>query len=243
MNKPTIRQRLKKVFIEPRQVMLLDSHGGKQTRNIKIRPISIILIFLATFLVAFILGQRLSLGNNIQSLVPQHIQLQRHYDQLRSELAEANALNDLKEQQLGSMKQELLVQQSNNGELTERLRMLESILEARKGNGLQLLSADAKWVDKENIQYNLTLVKGGNYPRYISGNIQMSAQSPESETVEIELENQKSKLPFRIETHTFLRGLAKWEQDWRPDKILVTVFNHRGKELLQTDILLEGAPQ
>ena len=71
----------------------------------------------------------------------------------------------------------------------------------------------------------------------------MTAQSPESETVEIKLENQKTELPFRIETHTFLRGSAKWEQEWRPDKILLTVFNHRGKELLQTEILLEGAPQ
>lgn len=221
--------------------MLLDSHGGKQTRNLKIRPISIILLFLGTFLVAFFLGLRLMPANNVQSLVPQHIQLQRQYDQLHSQLAEANALNDLKEQQLESMKQELLAQQNTENELNHRLRMFESILEARKGNGLQLLHADAKWADNENIQYNLTLVKGGNYPRYISGHIQMTAQSPEAETVDIELENQKTELPFRIETHTFLRGSAKWEHEWRPNKITVTFFNHRGKELLQTEISLEGA--
>ncbi len=230
------------MIVEPRQVMLLDSHGGKQTRNIKIRPVSIILFILALFLIAFVLGSRLVPGNSAQSLIPQHIQLQQQYAQLHSELAEANALNDLKEQQLESMKQELLTQQSNNSELIKRLRMFESILEARKANGLQLLSATAKWTDRESIQYNLTLVKGGNYPRYLSGHVQISAQSPEIEPVEIKLENQKTKLPFRIETHTFLRGLAKWEQDWHPDKILVVVFNHRGKELLRTEIALEGAP-
>ena len=223
--------------------MLLDSHGSKQTRNLKIRPISIILFILGVFLIAFALGSRLPVSNSAQSLIPQHIQLQHQYDQLHSELAESNALNDLKEQQLESMKQELLAQQSINSELMQRLRMFESILEARKANGLQLLSASAKWSDRESIQYNLTLVKGGNYPRYLSGHVQMTAQSPEAETVEIELENQKTRLPFRIETHTFLRGLAKWNHDWHPDKILVVVYNHKGKELLQTEIVLEGAPQ
>ena len=237
-----IRQRLKKMLIEPRQIMLLDSHGRKQTRSLKVRPISIMLVFLVTFLVAFLLGYRFMPGTNMQSLVPQHIQLQRQYDQLRSELAEVNALNDLKKQQLESIKQELLAQQSNNNELNQRLRMFESILEARKANGLQLLNADAKWADKGSFQYNLTLVKGGNYPRYLSGNVKMTAQSPESTTVEIELENQKTELPFRIETHTFLRGLAKWNHEWRPNKILVTIFNHRGKELLKTEISLEGTP-
>lgn len=235
-------QRLRKMFVEPRQVMLLDSHGGKQTRNLKIRPISIILFILGSCLITFILGSRLPASDSTQSLIPQHIQLQHQYDQLHSELAEANALNDLKEQQLESMKQELLAQQSSSNELIQRLRMFESILEARKANGLQLLSAKAKWADGESIQYTLTLVKGGNYPRYRSGHIQMTAQSPEAETVEIELDNQKTKLPFRVETHTFLRGSAKWEHDWHPDKILLTIFNHRGKELLQAEILLEGAP-
>ena len=222
--------------------MLLDSQGGKQTRNLKVRPISIILFILFTFLIAMALGYNLPVSNSTQSLIPKHIQLQHQYDQLHSELAESNALNDLKEQQLESMKQELLAQQSSNSELIQRLRMFESILEARKANGLQLLNAKAKWADREGIQYNLTLVKGGNYPRYLSGIVKITAQSPEGEAVEIELENQKTELPFRVETHTFLRGLAKWGHDWHPDKILVVVFNHKGKELLQAEIALEGAP-
>lgn len=242
MKSLNIRQRLKKAVIEPRQIMLLDSHGGKQTRNLKIRPISVILLLLGIFLTAFFLGSRFTPGSNVPSLVPQHIQLQRQHDQLRSQQAELKALNDLKEQQLESMRQDLLTQRSDNHELHQRLRMFESILEARKANGLQLLNADATWTDKKNFQYHLTLVKGGNYPRYLSGHVQMSAQSPAAETVEIELENQKSELPFRIETHTFLRGSAKWEHEWKPDKIRLTVFDHRGKELLQTEITLEGRP-
>lgn len=242
MKSLNIRQRLRKMLFDHRQIMLLDSYGGKQTRNLKVRPIYIILIFLGTFLIAFLLGFRLTPSSHVQSLVPQHIQLQRQYDQLRSELAEISALNDLKEQQLESMKQELLTQQSSYNELTHRLRMFENILEARKANGLQLLHADATWKDGESFQYNLTLVKGGNYPRYISGKIQMTAQSPAAETIEIELNNQQTELPFRIETHTFLHGIAKWEQEWRPNKILVTIINHRGKQLLQTEISLEGAP-
>ena len=223
--------------------MMLDSHGRKPTKNLKIRPVSIFVTILVIALIAFIAGSQLNSDSGIQSLVPKHMQLQRQYEKLHSELAESRALHDLKEQQLESIKQELLAQQSLNSELSQRLRMLESILEARKAGGLQLLSAEAKWSDKETIQYNLTLVKGGNYPRYISGYLKLTTLSPESEAVEIELKSQKTRLPFRTETHTFLRGSAKWEHDWQPEKITATLFNSRGKELLQHEIILEGAPK
>ena len=84
---------------------------------------------------------------------------------------------------------------------------------------------------------------GGNYPRRVSGAISLTALSPEGETIEISLSEQNSRLPFRIETHTFLRGSAKWEYDWHPDKFLAVIFGRKGKELLQMEITVEGAPQ
>ncbi|MES0370723.1 MAG: hypothetical protein ABUK11_00455 [Mariprofundaceae bacterium] len=243
MDKLTFRQRLMNAFVRPRQIMLLDSQSGKPARNIKVSFMSIVLIFLGIIAAIFFMGTQSVSTNSTQSLIPQHVQLQRQYDQLHSGLAEANALNDLKERQLESLKQELFAQQEHNSELSNRLRMFESILEARKATGVKLLNAEATWIGKDSIHYNLTLVKGGSYPRRISGSISLTAISPEAEIIEISLGKQKSRLPFRIETHTFLRGSADWEYDWHPDKLLAVVFDRKGKELLQMEIAVKGVPQ
>lgn len=243
MDKPTLQRRLINAFIQPRQIMLLDSQSGKPARNIKVSFMSVVLIFLGIIALTFFIGTRLNTTNRTQSLIPQHTQLQRQYDLLRGNLAESNALNELKERQIESLKQELLTQQDHNSELSNRLRMFESILEARKATGVKLLNAEAKWVGKNSIHYNLTLVKGGSYPRHVSGSVSLTALSPEGETIEISLGKQKSRLPFRIETHTFMRGSAEWEYDWHPDKLLAVVFDRRGRELLQMEIVVEGVPK
>ena len=69
------------------------------------------------------------------------------------------------------------------------------------------------------------------------------AQSPEGEKVTLQLNKQLTRLPFRIETHTFLRGLVQWDYDWFPEKLQATVFNYKGKELLQMELLIEGVPK
>jgi len=243
MEKLTFRQRLKNTFIRPRQLILLDSHGEKPARNLNIRLISVITTVVVIIAVAFVLGLISNPAGKGQLLIPQHLQLQRQYDQLQSELAEANAISDLKGRQLESLKGELLQQQEENGELSKRLRMLESILEARKADGIQLIKAQAKWTKAGSLHYDFTLVKGGSYPRFLTGSVLLSAQSPEGETVEIALGKQSARLPFRIETHTFLRGLAAWEHEWHPDKLLVTVYGSRGKELLQMELSVDGVPK
>ncbi|MDX8404255.1 MAG: hypothetical protein R8K54_07600 [Mariprofundaceae bacterium] len=243
MNKLTFRQRLVNTFIRRHQIMLLDSRSSKPARNINVSFMPIILALLGIIALAFFMGTQFDSTNHVQSLIPKHAQLQRQYDLLRNDLAESNALSDLKERQLESLKQELLTQQDHNSELSDHLRMFENILEARKATGVQLLNAEVKWVGKDSFHYNLTLVKGGNYPRRVSGAISLTALSPEGETIEISLSEQNSRLPFRIETHTFLRGSAKWEYDWHPDKFLAVIFGRKGKELLQMEIALEGVPQ
>jgi hypothetical protein len=244
MGKLTFRQRLENALIRPRQLILLDSHGGKPAKSLNVRIIVVFLVCLGVILATYIAGLNSSVSTGgVRSLIPQHMQLQRQHDQLANELAEAKALIEMKERQLESTRDELSAQQESNNELSQRLRMFESILEARKGSGLQMLNSEAVWDGKSSIRYNLTLVKGGNYPRNISGYITLTAQSPESETIEIMLTKEETRLPFRVETHTFLRGLVDWEHEWYPDKVVVTAFDNRGKELLQTEILVEGTPK
>lgn len=238
-----IRQRLYQIFIQPRQVILLDTQSGKPARNLRLRPISFILIFLLIAGSFAFLGTKLNRSDDNHSLLPQHLQLQRQHEQLLERLAEANANNELKDQQLGTLQQEMARQQQRASEPSRRLRMLESILEARKATGIQLLEANASWIENSAIRYNFTLVKGGNYPRWVSGSIALFAQSPEGEKVTLQLNKQLTRLPFRIETHTFLRGLAEWDYDWFPEKLQATVFNYKGKELLQMELLIEGVPK
>ncbi|MDT8377031.1 MAG: hypothetical protein RQ867_09910 [Mariprofundaceae bacterium] len=178
-----------------------------------------------------------------RTLLPQNLQLQRQHEQLLERFAEANANNELKDQQLETLQQEMATQQEQISELSRHLRMLENILEARKATGVQLLEASASWTGDDSIRYNFTLVKGGSYPRWVSGSITLTAQSPEGEKVTLPLNKQLTELPFRIETHTFLRGLAQWNYDWFPESLQVTVFNHKGAELLQTELSIEGVPK
>jgi hypothetical protein len=238
-----IRQRLYQIFIKPRQLILLDAQSGKPARNLRLRPISFILVFLLTAGSFTLLGMQLNRSDGNSSLLPQHLQLQRQHELLLERLAEANANNELKDQQLEALQQEMATQQQRASEPSRHLRMLESILEARKASGVQLLEASASWIGNDSIRYNFTLVKGGNYPRWVSGSIALVAQSPEGEIVTLQLNEQLTRLPYRIETHTFLRGLAQWDYDWFPEKLQATVFNHKGKELLQIELSIQGVPK
>jgi len=238
-----IRQRLHQLFIKPRQVMILDAQSGKPARNLNLRPISIVAVFLAVAISSALLTIQSIPSNSNRSLLPQHLQLQRQHEQVLERLAEANASNELKDQQLETLQQQMTSEQEQQSELSQRLHMLESILEARKATGVQLLEASASWVETDSIRYSFTLVKGGSYPRRVSGSLTVIAQSPEGEKITLQLNKQLTKLPYRIETHTFLRGLAHWDQAWFPEKLQVIVFNHRGKELLQTELSIEGAPK
>jgi hypothetical protein len=243
VDKFMLRQRLYQIFIKPRQLILLDAQSGKPARNLRLRPISFILVFLLIAGSFTFLGMQINRSDGNYSLLPQHLQLQRQHELLLERLAEASANNELKDQQLETLQQEITTQQQQASEPSQRLRMLESILEARKATGVQLLEASASWSGNNSIRYNFTLVKGGNYPRWVSGSMALVAQSPEGEKVTLQLNEQLTRLPFRIETHTFLRGLAQWNYDWFPEKLQATVFNRKGKELLQIELSIEGEPK
>lgn len=238
-----IRQRLYHIFIKPRQLILLDAQSGKPARNLKVRLIYFIPVFLLIAGSFTFLGMQFDHPDGNKSLLPQYLQLQRQHEQLQQRLAEANANNELKDQQLETLQQEMTAELQRASEPSQRLRMLENILQARKATGVQLLDASVTWIGNSSIRYNFTLVKGGSYPRWVSGSVALVAQSPAGEKVTLQLNKQLGRLPFRIETHTFLRGLAPWDYDWFPEKLQATVFNHQGKELLQMELSIQGVPK
>lgn len=241
MDRPTFKKKVLNTFVRPRQLILLDSHGKNPSRSINIRLATLLGTIASLLLAALITGIVIAPNDQGASIIPQHLQLQRLYDQTQADLAESHAANELQARQLEGLKAELLKLQGENDDLLKRVQMLESILEARKSAGVQLINSDAKWLADGELGYDFTLVKGGSYPRYVSGKLLVTALSPEGEQVQLQLGKDSPQLPFRVETHTFLRGHAKWDYDWRPTKLGVSAVDHRGRELFQTEISVDGA--
>lgn len=235
-----LKQRLKNTFIRPRQLILLDTHGSKPSRSINIRLITLIGVLVTLLVATMIAGMMISTGEHT-GIVPRHLQLQREYEQLQADLAESLALYELQSKEMDVVKSEMLKVQASKDELQQRVKRYESILEARKAAGVQLINSDVSWSADGSLQYDFTLVKGGSYPRFVAGSLVITVQSPEGESIELPLGKESSRLPFRVETHTFLRGYAEWNQEWRPEKLNVSAFDQRGKELFQTEISVDGA--
>jgi hypothetical protein len=171
------------------------------------------------------------------SILPEYIQLQQKFNNIRDKLALSQADNDMKQAQINSLQDALTNQQKQIETLNKRLHSFESILEARKARTSQILQASIQPINAKQMEYSLTLVKGGNYPRYTRGFIQFITHDNQGKLVKLLFENHKDKLPYKMETHTFLRGKLHW-----PEMISITettqtlpltavLLNTKGKEL------------
>lgn len=235
----TLRQRLKRFFFHPKQILFIDGQSGRPARNLHIRPASAIAttaVLLAGF---FVLGIYFAPLNSMRSIIPQHVQLQRQYDDLRNQLAEAEALSSMKDQQIDAFEEQVKEYTDEIQVLQQRLRMFESILEARKGNGVQMLQGKASMTDNQ-IRYSLILVKGGNYPRRVSGHCMFMVQSPEGESISIKIDESTDQLPYRMESHNFLDGVLAWDKPWQPDILEIVLFDYKGREISRSNISIEG---
>ncbi|MDX8394902.1 MAG: hypothetical protein R8K22_00645 [Mariprofundaceae bacterium] len=240
MERLTFGQRLSAAIFKPKQVVFLDGESGAPARNMRVRPISIILILLALSVSMLWLGMYYAPITGARNIIPQHMQLQRKHDALQKKYADSQTLNELKDQRIEGLEKEISHQSEQKETLTQRLLMLENIINARKSSGTKILQANAYWSNSSQLNYRLTLVKGGNYPRRISGSIAISTRDPEGNIITLALGESQSKLPYRMETHTFLSGHLIWKESWKPNKLLAIAYNRKGKEVARTEITIEG---
>jgi len=238
MSQNNFLQRLTTALFTHKQVMVLSQHSGKPAQNWRIRPSTLLAFPLAFMLIGMIVGAIYFPEHQVAEIIPQHIELQRQLERLHDQLASSEAGNDIKQAQIASLEESIQEQQENITKLQQRLNVFESILQTRKGHGTQLLQATIHPINDKNIAFSLLLVKGGSYPRFVRGSIQFITLNKQGKTIPLLFDKNKQSLPYRMETHTFLRGNLHWPEKINvPAKlqpITVILFDRKGRELSRT---------
>ena len=138
-------------------------------------------------------------------LSARYYQLQQQHQALRGRLATLNGEFTLARVQVDGLKNELLSSQKHNEALKQKLNIYVSILKARKSGGVRILRAAAHMQD-HTLDYGLVLVKGGNYPRSVSGSMRITAFGGKGRKLLLRLSKDTDALPYHMDTHLFLDG-------------------------------------
>jgi len=234
--------RLFKALMRPRQVMIMDAGSVKAAKNWHIRLITVLLLPIAFTLLGAISGHFYLSEKQVSNILPEYVQLQRQHQILRAQLSTSQANNDIKNARIESLENANQQQQHNISLLEERVTSFESILDARKMQGVQILQAKLHASKKGDISFYVMLVKGGSYPRHVSGNIQFISNDKTGEKVIFNFENGLNTLPYDMETHTLLHGNISIPDNMILDTqspITLILKNHKGKELSRKTCVIE----
>jgi len=155
-------------------------------------------------------------------------------------LAERQAELSLRSAQIKSLRKELDREQARAERLQNRLQLYTSILDARKTTGVHILSVHAFWNRDSSIDYAVTLVKGGNYPRRVEGRIRMIVLDDTGRKHVLHAGDKSIDLPYRMETHTFLHGSCAWKQNWRPTRFLLLRIDRKGRVRERKEVRIQG---
>jgi len=154
---------------------------------------------------------------------------------MQRKIADTFTLNDLKDEQLNSLKEQISLQENEIVNITKQLHMFKSILDERKGTGIHVLESKVTW-DKRKISWSSLFVKGGSFPRYLTGQYKLFALDDEGNKVDLNEEG----MSYRIESHIFLQSTFDWRESWEPSKLELVIYNSRRKEVLRKIIPIEG---
>ncbi len=175
-----------------------------------------------------------------ERLSARYYQLQQQHQTLHDRLATLNGEFTLARAQVEGLKHELLSSQKHNESLKQKLNIYVSILNARKSGGVRILRAAAHMQDYATLDYSLALVKGGNYPRSVSGSIRIIAFGDKGQKLLLRLGKDTDVLPYHMDTHIFLEGEIPWRQHWQPSMLRITRINLKGEERDQMTVKLRG---
>jgi hypothetical protein len=237
---PNLFQRFWARQAQPRQIILLDPHGGKKTRRIRYTWVKVFLWVVTIFLSGGVTGYFLHQQKGPAVWLSQKVQLQNRDAESRKMLAEARATLALTEARLESTTAQLEEQRNLAAQLNQRLQLFESIMEARKTRGTRILRAKANWQKNGLINFNILLVKGGSYPRRVKGSVRLIAKNPDGSEQVLMLGEEEPELPYLMETHTFLHGSYQWEHTWLPESLLIIRLNRKGEEQDTMEIPIQG---
>ncbi len=223
------------------QVIVLDADSGSPARRFYTTPRAV--LGWGALLVVICLTAGWLLATPLQHRAASHrtAEWQRQLQAVRDQLAEAQATLQIRDARIQALENELKRSEANAREMESRIRVYESILEARKGAGVRILTAKAHWMPPNLIVWDIVLVKGGNYPRRVTGSLKLIGMDDHGHQALLQPGHDET-LPYRMETHTFLRGSAPWTEAWRPTRLRIIRLNQRGEMRDSIDIAIEEEP-
>ena len=229
-------RKMKSFWFKPRQIIVMDAQGGRPARNFYVRTFTLVTFLLLLAFVPFGLGAYYAPFHSIQEIIPENLKLKRKNAEMKRELADANTLNALKDEQINSLKDQLSIQERNTLDLSKQLHMFNSILDERKGKGIQVLKNQASWIADKAIEWQALFVKGGSYPRYLKGSYEVFAQTEDGHRMALT----DSKVKYNFESHAFFKQKFEWDEDWKVKQLELIVYNSRNKEVLKQTIQMQG---
>ncbi|MDQ6994701.1 MAG: hypothetical protein Q9M18_03805 [Mariprofundaceae bacterium] len=243
MVKKTGWQRLLEFWFKVKQIMVVEASNGRPAKNIHIRPITILIIPTISLLMGMVINHHYNppskKNHDIEIMLHQ---LENQFASVRSQLLASETENTLKQAQINGLKKILQKQQEDVSRLQQRIQVFHSILDARKGQHVQIIQASLQSLSPHRLFFHVTLVKGGNYPRHIGGSLQFIYHDVQGSSYPLHFKNGNEKLPFQMETHTFVQGeihaagLTPLPQHPRIDLIL---YNKKGKEIIRKSCKFE----
>ena len=227
----------------PRQLMIIDHHAGRPTRHLMLRPAILILTAL------LLAGGGFAGGLYFQSpkdpdLVPQYLQLQRENARLQTKLASRKASIAIKDAQIAQYDKDSKIMQAKIKDQGDQLKTFDSIFKAMKMDGIHLVHSQAMWPNAQTLSYHFIVVKGGNYPRSVTGYFKCYVTDPASgKYIALPWHNGHKKLPYRVINDTFVDGQMDWKQTWKPDALLLVRYDLANREKGRYTIAVQGAKQ
>ncbi|HXH64990.1 MAG TPA: hypothetical protein VNH42_05715 [Mariprofundaceae bacterium] len=231
------------ILWQPRQIMIIDQYAGRPTRYLMVRPATIILL-VALLAGGGYVGGLLQKTPADPELMPQYLQLQRDNNKLQTELADRTASIAIKDAQIAQYEKDSKTMRAKIAEQDKQIGVYNSILEAMKQAGIQLVNSVAQWRNAQTLAYSFIVVKGGNYPRHVVGFFKCYATNPaDGSQVALPWNNGQENLPYQVDDHSFVDGEMAWTQPWKPTSLLLIRYDPQGREKGRYTIAIQGENQ
>ncbi|MFQ5345284.1 MAG: hypothetical protein ACE5DZ_04905 [Mariprofundus sp.] len=237
LNKTGVLKKIKSLA-KPLKITLKHNHWQQTTA---LPAYIIIALFCLLLTAAIMVGHSLFPAAQQTALLDQVKHLQQTQDKLNGKLAETEALLSLSREQVHGLKQEMELLGSTNSSMKKRLDMFEDVLAARKTGSIHFLRPSATWQDSHTIAYQLILVKGENYPRWIKGQLAFTVASADGATISLNIRNAKNS-KVEMKTHAFMKGELLWPEQWQPETLTITLIDHLGRKKGHTAIPIFKQP-
>ncbi len=223
-------------WLKPRQIVMMDAESARPARNLKVRFITLMCVFLMLIGAPFLLGSWYAPFHSTQEIIPENMKLKRQNIEMNRKVADSITVNNLKDEQLNSLKEQLSLQENEIVNVNKQLLMYKSILDERKGTGIHVLESTAVWDAEKTVEWKSLFVKGGSYPRFLLGHYAIFALDDEGRRVTLG----ESKMKYRIESHIFLQRKFDWHETWLPKRLELIVYDSRSKEVLRKIVPIQG---